>query len=407
MKGIRVPLMAGLIFLSFLLAIPHAPAQAADPIKIGLIVSLTGSQANFGTMIHNSNVMAFEDSGIKEIDGRPIQLVVEDDGGNPQKAKSSMEKLISMDKVDMVVGGYSSSTTAAMAGTAEDLGCPFVIDCGSSDEITAKPVKWVFSGPRVPASHYGDALWGLVDDVLKPKTVAMFYENTDWGSSSSKALRKGFEKRNIKLVFDQQYEAGSMSFKPLLSRIKMAKPDMIMAVSYLTDAIMLAKQIKEIRLDAPLYMGYAGGYTMPEFLDHCGADVNYIASTTNWTPQAPWPGVKQYNDNYVKKFKSSPDYHGAQGYAAMQVTLDALKRSAKPITRDTIRQALDKTDLMTVMGKIKHAEWTDNLGHHYYHQGLPLTYVIQWQNLKQVVVWPKDAKTADLIFPVPPFEKRK
>lgn len=293
-----------------------------------------------------------------------------------------------------------------MAGTAEDLGCALVIDCGSADEIMTKPVKWVFSGPRVPASHYGDALWSLLDEVIKPKTVALFYENTDWGMSSADALRAGFAKRGIKILFDQQYEAGAMSFKPLLMRIKADKPDMVMAVSYLTDAILLTKQMKEIRLNAPLYMGYAGGYTMPEFLDHCGKDVNYIASTTNWSPQAPWPGVKEYYDAYVKKYKNPPDYHGAQGYAAMQVAMDALKRAAKPLTRDSIKEALTKTDMMTVMGRIKHHEWEDDLGHHYYNEGLPLTYVIQWQNMKQEVVWPRDAKTADFIFPVPPYEKR-
>ena len=407
MERMRMSVVVATILLAILAAAPFSPVQAADPIKIGLIVSLTGSQAKFGNMVYNSNLMAFEDAGIKEIDGRPIRFLTEDDQGNPQTSKSAMEKLITMDKVDMVVGGYSSAATAAMAGTAEDLGCPMVIDCGSADEITTKPVKWVFSGPRVPASHYGDALWGLLDEVIKPKTVALFYENTDWGTSSSKALRSGFVKRGIKIVFDQQYEAGAMSFKPMLSRIKAEKPDMVMAVSYLTDAIMLAKQMKEIRLNVPLYMGYACGYTMPEFLDHQGKNVNFIASTTNWSPQAPWPGVKQYYDAYLKKFKSPPDYHGAQGYAAMQVAVDALKRAAKPITRDSIREALSKTDTMTVMGQIKHHEWEDNLGHHYYNQGLPLTYVIQWQKQKQEVVWPPDAKTANLIFPVPPYEKRE
>jgi branched-chain amino acid transport system substrate-binding protein len=170
---------------------------------------------------------------------------------------------------------------------------------------------------------------------------------------------------------------------------------------------MIAKQMAQIHLDVPMYMGYAGGYTMPEFVDHCGKDVNYIASTTNWSPQAPWPGVKQYFEAYNQKYHKPPDYHGAQGYAAMQIAMDALKRATKPITRDSIREALTKTDLMTVMGKIQHHEWQDDLGHHYYNQGLPLTYVIQWQDLKQQVVWPLEAKTADLIFPVPPFEQRK
>ncbi len=95
-----------------------------------------------------------------------------------------------------------------------------------------------------------------------------------------------------------------MTFIPMLTRIKSEKPDMVMAVSYLTDAIMLAKQMAQIHLDVPLYMGYAGGYTMPEFVDHCGKDVNYIASTTNWSPQAPWPGVKEYFEAYKQKLPS-------------------------------------------------------------------------------------------------------
>ncbi len=407
MKMLRVLVVAGMVLAAILMAIPYAFGADAEPIKIGVIVSLTGPEANFGQMIHNSNMMAFDDLGIKDIDGRPIQFVLEDDGSNPQTAKSAIEKLITMNKVDMVVGGYTSSCTAAMAGTAEDLGCPLVIDCGSADEITTKPNKWVFSGPRVPASHYGDALWTLIDQVIKPKKVALFYENTDWGTSSSKALRAGFQKRSINLVFDQPYESGAMTFIPMLTRIKSEKPDMVMAVSYLTDAIMIAKQMAQIHLDVPMYMGYAGGYTMPEFVDHCGKDVNYIASTTNWSPQAPWPGVKQYFEAYNQKYHKPPDYHGAQGYAAMQIAMDALKRATKPITRDSIREALTKTDLMTVMGKIQNHEWQDDLGHHYYNQGLPLTYVIQWQDLKQQVVWPLGAKTANLIFPVPPFEQRK
>jgi branched-chain amino acid transport system substrate-binding protein len=407
MKKLRLFVVVGLVFVAMLMAIPCAFGKNVKPIKIGIIMSLTGAEANFGNMIHNSNMMAFHDLGVKEINGRPIKFVLEDDGSNPQTAKSAMEKLITMDKVDMVVGGYTSSCTAAMAGTAEDLGCPLVIDCGSADAITTKPNKWIFSGPRVPASHYGDALWGLIDKVIKPKTVALFYENTDWGTSSSKALRAGFKKRGIKIVFDQPYDSGAMTFMPMLTRIKSEKPDLVVAVSYLTDAIMLAKQSKQIRLDVPLYMGYAGGYTMPEFVDHCGKDVNYIASTTNWTPQAPWPGVKKYFEAYKKKYNKPPDYHGAQGYSAMQIAIDALQRASKPINRNSIRAALTKTDLMTVMGRIQNHDWTDNLGHHYYNQGLPLTYVIQWQNLKQQVVWPLKAKTANLIFPVPPYEKRK
>lgn len=401
----KLSIISTLLSLGMTMLIPMS-AEAVDPIKIGINLSLTGPKARFGVMDLNSIMMAYEDIGIKEIDGRPIVFVVEDNRGDPPTAKSAEEKLIVVDNVDVILGGYTSATTAAMVGTAEDLKCPHIIVNGSADEITTKPNKWIFSGPRVPASHYGDALWSLVDQVIKPKRVALIYENTDWGTSSAKALRNGFKERNIEIVFDQNYESGAVTFKPMLQRIKNLKPDMIQAVSYLTDAVMLAKQLAEVRLDVPIYMGYAGGYTMPEFVEHAKEKANYIATTSNWSPSVPWPGVKEFYDKYLDKYKVRVDYHGAQGYAAMQIAIDALQRSEKPINRASIREALTKTKLMTVMGLIEHKEWEDKQGHHYYNQGLPLTYVMQWQDQKLETVWPLEAKTKDLIFPVPPFSER-
>jgi branched-chain amino acid transport system substrate-binding protein len=402
MVKVRITWVTGLVLLVAL----SSPAFSQEPIRIGINLPLTGAVAKFGVMDYNSVIMAFEDLGLKKIDGREIVFVSEDNRGDPPTAKSAEEKLISKDKVDLIIGGYTSAETVAMTGTAEDLGCPHIIVNGSADKITEKPNKWIFSGPRVPSSHYGDALWSLIDEVIKPKKVALYYESTEFGTSSAKALREGFQERGIKLVFDQPYESGAVTFKPMLSRVKRENPDMVMAVSYLTDAILLAKQSSEIRLNVPIYMGYAAGYTMPEFADNAGKDVNYICTSTNWDPNSPWPGAKKYYQDYLKKYNVKADYHGAQGYAAMQVAIDALKRAKKPITRESIREALTMTNLMTVMGKIEHKEWKDKLGHHYYNQGLPLTYVMQWQNKELKVVWPLEAKTANLIFPAPPYEKR-
>ncbi len=164
------------------------------------------------------------------------------------------------------------------------------------------------------------------------------------------------------------------------------------------------------------WIGQAGGYTMPEFAELAGKDANLIFSTTNWNPKAAWEGTlngikwsgKKYSDEYVEKYDTEPDYHGAQGYAAGQIAVDALLRAAEAgntINRESIRDALDNTDLTTVMGVIKHHKWTDEMGHHYYHQGLPPTYVIQWQDMAQEVVWPEDAASVDYIFPAPLLEQ--
>lgn len=392
----------------------------AGPIKIGINLSLTGPKANFGTMDWESIQLAYGDFGVTEIGGRAISFIVEDNRGDPTTAKSAEEKLATLDKVDLVIGGYSSACGVTMAATANDLEVPHILVNASKDDITTAGYEWVFSGPRVPASHYADAMWSFVDEVLIPggvKKVALYYEMTDWGTSSAEALRAGFEERGIELVYDSPYDSTATDFKPMLSTVKAANPDMIMAVSYLTDAGLLARQAAELRVDVMAYMGQAGGYTMPEFVELAGEHVNYIFTTANWSPLAAWKGTlagvewtnQKYYDDYLASFGREADYHGAQGYAAWQIALDALMRidaAGKPINRETIKEALQETSLMTAMGLIEHHEWTDDMGHHYYNQGLPLTYVMQWQNMKQEVVWPKDAASADYIFPVPKYEER-
>ena len=391
----------------------------AGPIKIGINLSLTGPKANFGTMDWESIQLAYGDFGVTEIGGRAISFVVEDNRGDPATAKSAEEKLATLDKVDLVIGGYSSACGVTEAATANDLKVPHILVNSSKDDITTAGYEWVFSGPRVPASHYADAMWSFVDEVLIPggvSKVALYYEMTDWGTSSAEALRAAFEARGIELVYDSPYDSTATDFKPMLSTVKAANPDMIMAVSYLTDAGLLARQAAELRVDVMAYMGQAGGYTMPEFTELAGENANYIFTTANWSPLAAWKGTlagvewtnQKYYDDYLASGREA-DYHGAQGYAAWQIALDALMRidaAGKPINRETIKEALEETSLMTAMGLIEHHEWTDEMGHHYYNQGLPLTYVMQWQNMKQEVVWPKDAASADYVFPVPKYEER-
>ena len=396
-----------------------APSAAA-PIKIGVNLSLTGPKANFGSMDRNCVEQAYAHFGIEEIGGRPIRFIFEDNRGDPTTAKSAEEKLATLDKVDLVIGGYSSACGVPMAAAANDLGVPHILVNASKDDITTAGYEWVFSGARVPASHYSDAMWGFVDEVLLSggvEKVAMFYEMTDWGTSSATALRAGFEARGVELVVDTPYDSTATDFKPMLSKVKAANPDMIMAVSYLTDAGLIARQAAELRLNALCFMGQAGGYTMPELVELAGENVNYIFTTANWSPLATWEGeiagVKWTNQEFAAAYRTSyqadVDYHGAQGYAAWQIALDALLRldaAGKEINRETIKEALKETNLMTVMGLIEHKDWTDAAGFSYTNQGLPPTYVMQWQNMGQEVVWPKEAASADYIFPVPKYEDR-
>ena len=377
--------------------------SSTDVIKVGIILPLTGSEAMFGTMEKNAFEMAYEElkaAGKTTINGKEIQLLFEDDQGKQDVAKSATEKLVNQDKVVMLSGGYSSACTNVIAGSAQALNTPFLVVTGSSDEITKQGWQYVFRGTAAPASKYTGALWDMIEKVVKPKNVALIYENTDFGTSSAKGFREDCAKRGINIVFDQHYEHGAIDFKPMLANMRSTNPDMVFAVSYVMDAAMICKQMKELDNNVDLFVGGGAGYTMPEFKDNAGDASEYIASTTLWVPNVAWPGASEFFENYQKKYQKEPDYHGAQAYATMYVIADALSR-AEDFTPAAVQKALKETDLQTIMGPIKFEDWEG-----YTNQNKPTTYVVQWQKGKLEVVWPENVKSADYVYPVPKWRER-
>ena len=375
-----------------------------EAIKVGVILPLTGSQAMFGDMEKKSFEMAYEElkaAGKTTIGGKEIKLMFEDDQGKQDVAKSATEKLVNQDKVVMLSGGYSSACTNVIAGSAQSLQTPFLIVTGSSDDITKQGWQYVFRGTAAPASKYTGAFWEMADKVIKPKTVAIIYENTDFGTSSAKGFRNECKNKGLNIVFDQAYEAGAIDFKPMLANAKGANPDMIFAVSYVMDASMIVKQMKELDFNVKLFVGNGAGYTMPEFFTNAGDASDYIASTALWVPKVAWPGANDYFEKYKQKFGGEPDYHGAQAYATMYVIADALNR-AKDMSNTSIQKALKETDLKTIMGPIKFEDWEG-----YTNQSKPHTYVVQWKKGKLEVIWPEEVKSADYVFPVPQWKERK
>ncbi|MDD2421422.1 MAG: ABC transporter substrate-binding protein [Heliobacteriaceae bacterium] len=374
-----------------------------DAIKLGVILPLTGSEAMFGTMEKNAFEMAYEElkaAGKTTINGKEIKLVFEDDQGRQDVAKSATEKLVNQDKVALLSGGYSSACTNVIAGSAQTMNIPFVAVTGSADDITKKGWQWVFRGTAAPASKYTGALWDMMDNVIKSKTVAIIYENTDFGTSSAKGFRQECQKRGIQVVFDQHYESGAIDFKPMLANLKNTSPDLVFAVSYVMDAAMIVKQMKEIDFNSKFFVGGGAGYTMPEFKENAGDASEFVASTTLWVPGVTWPGAGDFFKKYTDKYTKEPDYHGAQAYATAYVLIDALNR-AGDLSPAGIQKALKETDLMTVMGPIKFEDWEG-----YTNQTKPSTYVVQWQKGKLEVVWPEKVKSAAHVYPVPNWKER-
>ena len=127
---------------------------------------------------------------------------------------------------------------------------------------------------------------------MKPKTIAILYESSAFGTSGADAMEKDAKKLGIKVVLKEKFETGAIDFKPLLSKVKAAQPDVVYTVSYANEAQLLMKQIKELRIDAKLYAGGAAGFAIPEFIEGAKDAAEYVVSATLWTPQLKYPGRK-------------------------------------------------------------------------------------------------------------------
>ena len=376
--------------------------MAADTVKVGVLLPLTGSQAKFGEIEKRSFEMAAEEINAKGgVKGMKIELLFEDDTGKPDVGRSGVEKLISREKVPVITGGYSSSVTAAAAPVAQQFKVPFVICTGSADDITEKGYDYVFR-INPAASEYPKAVESFLKEVGKDvKTVALLYENSAFGQSSSKSFEEDAKAAGLKILVKEGYQAGAIDFKPILTKVKAANPDMIYMVSYVMDASLLMRQSKELRINPKIFVGGGAGFTLPEFAKSAGDASDGVYSATLWVETLPFPGAKEYFDKFLKKYGSETEYHGAEAYAAMYVVADALKR-AKSITPKDVRDALVTTDMKTAFGPVKFISYGKKT-----QQNKLDTYLIQWQKGEQEAVWPKGVATKPYIYPTPPWDKRK
>jgi len=377
-------------------------AFAADTIKVGVLLPLTGSQAKFGEIEKRSYEMAVDEINAKGgVNGKKIELLFEDDTGKPDVGRSGVEKLISREKVPVITGGYSSSVTAAAAPVAQQFKVPFVICTGSADDVTEKGYDYVFR-VNPPASEYPNAVKSFLQEVGKDvKTVALLYENSAFGQSSSKSFEEDAKGLGLNIVVKEGYQAGAIDFKPVLTKVKAANPDMIYMVSYVMDASLLMRQSKELHINPKMFVGGGAGFTLPEFAKSAGDAADGVYSATLWVETLPFPGAKQYSANFKKKYGSETEYHGAEAYATMYVVADALKR-AKSITPKDVRDALTMTDMKTAFGPVKFVSYGKKT-----QQNKLDTYMVQWQKGELEAVWPTSVATKKYIYPTPHWDKRK
>jgi branched-chain amino acid transport system substrate-binding protein len=371
------------------------PAGAQTPIKIGASMSVTGTYAKPGSYQKEGYDICIDElNGKGGLLGRKVELVIYDDQSQPATAVKLYEKLITEDKVDAVMGPYSSAVSEAVANVTEKYKKVMVAPLAATTSIFKKGRKYIFM-VITPAENYLD---GLIDMAAKRglKTVAIINEDTLFPKASAAGTAEAAKKRGMQVVLQEAYPKGNTDFSALLVKIKAANPDVIAAGTYFDDAVAITRQMKELNVN-PKMFGLTVGGDLPEFYDLLKQNAEYIYGSTQWDESLPYPGQKEFLAAYTKKFKHEPSYHAAAGYAGCLIYGEAVKR-AGTLDADRVREQLLKMEIKTAFGDYK----VEPDGFQVAHKMV----MLQWQDGKRVVVWPDDLASGKLRYPTPEWGKR-
>lgn len=375
--------------------------ETGNTFKIGVITSLTGPAAAFGQAHKNGYTVAVEDLNAKGgVMGKKIELVYYDDQSRPDQAVQGVNKLVDQDHVPIILGAYSSENTRAIVPAITQKQVPLVMPTATADNVMATGSPWAF---RVCAGSgaYATTTIDFLKAMNAPKSVAVVYENTNFGQANGQAMEKESKANGFQVVDMEAYQASSPDYKAVLQRVKAKNPAVIYFASYLLDATTLMRQSAEVNLNPQYYTSAGTGFAAAEFPTRdkgAGPYAEYTFSVSQWLPTAQWKGSKDFDEKFTKLTGSHPAYHAMEAYATLLVATAAINKanSGQPAA---IRDSLKTIDLPdTPFGPIKFDEHGQN------HHPVLITQILGGQ---YKVVYPADASEAKAVIPTPPWSQRK
>jgi len=387
----------GLCFLCFILSLGLfiGPAWAADTIKVGVVGPRTGTAAATGQSFTEGINLATDYVNSKGgVLGKNLEIVFEDTAGAPDKAASGFERLVTRDKVVMVLGESHSSSALAEIEVAQRFKVPFMVVEAWADAITAKNYKFVF---RAGPSNSGVVNETVAKWVIheKFKKVCIVAENTDWGMGIAKLSEEALKKANIPYM-SITTERTSQDHYVELSKIKAFDPDVVLAFVYGTGLHYLVAQAGEVKLTpkAIILDGAGPPSLWPAYWENVGDYGNLECFISSMHEKVELTELATYfRKAYVKEYGKQPtDYKSRSIFDGILIAADAINRAGST-NADKIVDALEKTELLVTRGIVK---FGTKKGGTEYHQWMPPMLVIQWQDKKQVVIYPPDGATGKL-----------
>lgn len=341
-------LTVALLVSFILLTMTSSYVGATENVKVGVILPLSGPVAPIGKTAKSGLDYAVTEintsGGIKALGGAEIELIYADSTGKPEVGLSEAERLIFKENVIVLMGAYQSSVTYTSTEAAQRYKTPYMVTVSIMDKITDRGLKYVFRATQ-KASDQSAAMVQFLHDMgkttgKKVKTVALVYENTDWGQAASQVWKSSCEQYGFKIVLDESYPHGSTDLTPLVIKLKRFKPDAVLNVSYISDMILLTKTAADMRFECMAWVSGGGGELDPKFIPAVGDLANYYFTVTPWQADVvlskPW--IKEVNDGFKAMIGSDLTTVSAMTYSNMHTLREVLEKAGSR-DKEKIRQA--------------------------------------------------------------------
>lgn len=329
--------------------------SAPDEILIGEYGSMTGNTATFGQSTHKGIQIALEEINQSGLLGKKVRIITEDDQGKPEQAVNAVLKLIQQYHVVALLGEVASSCSIAAGPVCQQNRIPMLSPSSTNPDVTVdkktgRVFDFIFRACFIDPFQ-GGVMAKFTVNTLKLKKAAMLTDHKqDYSVGLARFFKETFAGMGGQIVAEESYQTRDTEFKPQLTNIRAANPDVIFVPGYYTECALIAKQARELGITQPLLGG--DGWDSEVTLKTGGAAVEGAYFSTHYSPDDPRPEVRHFVDKYRALHGAAPDSMAVTGYDAAQLLFDAIQRAGST-DPDAIRAALAATrDFQGVSGKI-------------------------------------------------------
>ena len=394
LSGVMVAVFAAMLLITAPALADHRPGNV---VVMGGTLPLTGRVAvKSGRYVNARKLFVDELNARGGLLGHKVELKIYDDKNDRRIVIELYEKLITEDKVDLVLGPYAGRMTDRAANVMERYRRPFVAHA-SALAIYQRGRKYIFSDPIVPSNEREEGSLHLAKGIgVKRIAIIVMAGHVAWLAQFLSA-QEWAKKFGIKVVLAERFPKAQKDFTALLRKIEASGAEAIFTFSLFDASVTQLRQLRELNINVKMFVG-GSNVALPQFIEELGSLADYVVGLSQWEPKPlllGHPGMKAFIDSYEKRYGVTPNYHAAGGYSAMQI-LEAAVKEAGSFDPEKVRDAMASISVDTI-----HGRWKANA------QGVGSIkgVTFQIQDGERVIVSPAHQAEAKFL-PMPKWEDR-